>query len=135
MIYLSVCLRCNSCTFCWFFHRSFLFSSGFGDLCSHAFWCNKGTPTDQMNEQRPQSFLTPPKKKIKSNAGTSFFQGNKKKIKPKTEMTAKRRERSCTVEEEENVAKMQKETRILSIFFFFFPRARVCKWRNWPRRK
>lgn len=60
LVYLSVRLRRNSRAFCRLFDRSFLFSSGFGELCSHASGATKETqPIKWLNKDRK----LPPRKK------------------------------------------------------------------------
>lgn len=66
--YLSVRFCCNGCTFCWLFHGGFLFSSGFGDLCSHAFVPTKGP--NRWNEWTKTASFLP--RKIKSKADSPF---------------------------------------------------------------
>lgn len=119
--YLSVCLCCNSCAFRWLFYRGFLFSSGLGDLCSHAFWCNKGTqPINWLNKDRK----LPPENSSQAPAPPS-----------PTEAEEQARDQKWPQRDVWELAKCGKdaeETRILPIFF---SSSRVCKWRNWPRRK
>lgn len=87
------------------------------------FWRNKGNPTDQMIEQRPQA-SSPKKKMCKSSADTSFFRARgrekKRESAPKWPQQNNRggRARSCCGGlGGKNVAKTRKEkTRILSIF-------------------
>lgn len=112
IVYLSVCLCCNSCAFRWLFYRGFLFSSGLGDLCSHAFfWCNKGTqPINWLNKDRK----LPPENSSQAPAPPS-----------PTEAEEQARDQKWPQRDVWELAKCGKdaeETRILSIFFFF-PRA------------
>lgn len=86
------------------------------------FWRNKGNPTDQMIEQRPQA--SSPKKKCASRAPTppSSERGKKKCRGIRAEVTATETQRRTCEKllrgfEKKNVAKTRKEkTRILSIF-------------------
>lgn len=51
--YLSVRLCSHGCAFAWFFHRGFLFSSGFGDVSSHASGATKEPrPIKWLNKDR-----------------------------------------------------------------------------------
>lgn len=86
--YLSVCLRRNSCAFRRLFHRGFLFSTGLGDLCSHASGATK-EPNRSNDWTKTASFLP----KIQVERRHLLLQP-KPRSKPETEMTAKGRERT-----------------------------------------
>lgn len=86
--YLSVCLRGNSCAFRRFFHRGFLFSTGLGDLCSHASGATKG-PNRSNDWTKTASFLP----KIQVECRHLLLQP-KPRSKPETEITAKGRVRT-----------------------------------------
>lgn len=102
------------------------------------FWRNKGNPTDQMIEQRPQA--SSPKKKCASRAPTppSSERGGEKKKGISAEVTAtEQQRRTCEKLLRGFGGKKCGEDakgENANSFNFFSP-SRVCKWRNWPRRK
>lgn len=87
--YLSVGLCSHGCSFAWFFHRGFLFSSGFGDVSSHASGATK-EPNRWNDWTKTASFLP----KYSSQARTPPSPtGTEDRAKP--ELTAKRRAGVC----------------------------------------
>lgn len=106
LIYLSVCLCCNSCAFRRLFHRGFLFSSGFGDLCSHAFGATK-EPNRSNDWTKTASFL--PKIQFKRR---HLLLQLKPANKPETKMTANGRVRTRKMHQ-----KKQKKREFLQFFF------------------
>ena len=120
--YLSVRLCSHGCAFAWFFHRGFLFSSGFGDVSSHASGATK--EPDRSNDwTKTASFL--PKYSSQARrlphqpiAGTE----------PKSVLTAKRR--AGTHKMWQSCRRKEISSKKLSPSW-----AEFGKWRNWPRRK
>lgn len=126
LIYLSVWLGCNSCAFCCLFYHSFLFSSGFGDLCSHAFGPTKEPNWFKwMNKDRK---LPSPQKNSSQTLGDTSFSERSRGISPKPKWPQRD---VWELAGGKKSAEDAKETRILPIFL----ESGVCKWRNWPRRK
>lgn len=83
--YLPVRLCSRGCSFAWFFHRGFLFSSGFGDVSSHASGATK--EPDRSNDWTKTARFFP---KYSSQARTPPSPTGIED-QTKTELTAKRR--------------------------------------------